>query len=275
MWAVKGQFQTALEDDEDTHWVLRDGQEILEILVVSSIIWFLHVLEINSLQQTDSADIHNSSRGISLPLSVATEPPNSGATTRAPTPASVLPRVDAVNASPNLLKESIMTKLGIPLHFANREDWGLQLSYAKWKAYLNATNTYTNMRKDGTWSGPSLTGKDLIELFVSKSHFHSHFKKAFGKVHDYPEMVEWLGGEGDTANPSYNTQVWGFDKVNYTFADLFAWLEKAEGAHKGKGKKKDSKGKKKDDDEGSSKKKDKDSNGKKGKKDNKKKKQVN
>lgn len=152
-----------------------------------------------------------------------------------------------------------MNKLGIPLHLADRNEWGLPLCYEKWKAYLVATNTYQKMRKEGTWTGKTMTTKDMIELFVSKSHFHSHFRKSFSKVSDYPEMVAWLNREGDTNNPKYNSLVWGFDKVNYTFADLFTWLEDA--AEKKNGKKDKGKGKGKDK-KGDSKKKDKDSKGK-------------
>jgi hypothetical protein len=166
-------------------------------------------------------------------------------------------------------KESIMAKLGIGPHLPVHHECGLHISYEKWKAYLKASNTYSQMCTDGTWTGPTLTAKDIIELFVSKSHLHSHFKKSFPKVIDYPDMAEWPNGEGNTDDPNYNKLVWWFDKVNYTFVDLFEWMnnggankgKKVKGKGKGKGKEKN-KDRKKDREEGNSKaRKDKDSKG--------------
>ena len=34
MWAVKGRFETALEDDDDAVWTFANGQDILQVLVV-------------------------------------------------------------------------------------------------------------------------------------------------------------------------------------------------------------------------------------------------
>jgi hypothetical protein len=270
MWAVKGRYNTALQDDEDVEWLMKDGQDILKILVVSSPISSFYSSQAKYYQQPDTST-GDPSREISLPLSVASGPPSSGTVT--PDTRASLPAVarsqhsqtpaDGSGTSLDPFKEGVMNKLGIPLHLAVRDEWGLRLCYEKWKAYLTASNTYTNMRTDGTWTGPPLTGKDIIEIFVSKSHFHSHFKKSFPKVSDHPDMVEWLNNEGDTTNPNYNRLVWGFDKATYTFIDLFKWLDDAGENNrkkgKGKGKGKDKKNK---EEGGSKKKKDKDLNGK-------------
>jgi hypothetical protein len=137
--------------------------------------------------------------------------------------------------------------LGIPFHLSDRSDHGLQISYKKYKAYLEACSTYEQMVGDGQWTGDKLSAVDLIELFVSKSFWHSHVKKCFSQVSNHPLMIEWLeNGEG---GPS-NVDVWGVEKSSYTFKDLKGYLEKAKEKGKGKDKKKvkvaADKGKKKD-----------------------------
>ena len=50
---------------------------------------------------------------------------------------------------------------------------------------------------DGSWTGEKLTAVDLIQLFVSKSFWHSHYKPLFSKVSNSPDMVAWLEGDAD------------------------------------------------------------------------------
>ena len=133
--------------------------------------------------------------------------------------------------------------MGIPSHLSDRSDHSLQVSYKKYKAYLEACHTYEQMVGDGH----KLSAVDLIELFVSKSFWHSHVKKCFSQVSNHPLMVEWL--ENGEDGPS-NIDVWDMEKSNYTFKDLKEYLEKAKEKGKGKDKKKmkagADKGKKKD-----------------------------
>ena len=99
---------------------------------------------------------------------------------------------------------------------------------------------------DGSWVGDKVTAVELIELFVSKSFWHSHVKKYFSQVSNHPLMVDWL--EHGEDQPS-NLDVWGVKKPSYTFKDLKEYLEQAKEKGKGKGKKKmkveEGKGKKK------------------------------
>jgi hypothetical protein len=132
-------------------------------------------------------------------------------------------------------KEAILTLLGIPPHLCDRSDHGLQLSYKKYKAHLEACHTYDQMVLDGSWPGNKLTAVDLVELFVSKSFWHSHVKKYCSQVSNHPLMVEWL--ENGEDKPS-DLDVWGIEKSNYTFKDLIGYLEQAKEKKKGKGKKK-------------------------------------
>jgi hypothetical protein len=156
----------------------------------------------------------------------------SGSTSRMSTPATT--GSGALSAS----KEAILTLLGISTHLGDRSDHSLHVSYQKYRAHLEATQTYERMVADGTWIGNKLSAVDFIELFVSKSFWHSHVKKYFSKVSDHPLMVEWL--ENGAHRPS-DVDVWGFEKSSYTFKDLDAYLQQA--ASKGKKKAKGDKGK--------------------------------
>jgi hypothetical protein len=62
--------------------------------------------------------------------------------------------------------------------------------------------------------------KDL--LFVSKSFFHSHYRRFFSKVAEYPEMVAWLENSEDQLD---DVDLWGLEKTLYVFKDLDVWLQ--------------------------------------------------
>ena len=79
--------------------------------------------------------------------------------------------------------------------------------------------------------GDKLSAVDIIQLFVSKSFWHSHYRRLFPRVSNHPVLVEWLEHGQDC--PS-NLEVWGFEKPNYNFKDLEAYLDKKR--EKGKGK---------------------------------------
>lgn len=128
-----------------------------------------------------------------------------------------------------------MSLLGVPVHLCDRSDYGLQVSYKKYKAYLEACHTYNQMLSDGLWVGDKLSAVDLIELFVSKSFWHSHMRKYCSQVSNHPLMIEWLENGDD--KPS-DLDVWGVEKTHYTFKDLIEYLEQAKVKRKEKGKKK-------------------------------------
>ena len=144
-------------------------------------------------------------------------------------PATSGPGLPSVNP-----KEVALTLLGIPTYLSDHTDHGLHVAYQKYKAHLEASRMYDQMVSDRTWTGSKLSAVDLIELFVSKSYFHSHFKKCFSKVSDHPLMVEWL--EGDPGHRPSDLDVWGVEKSVYIFKDLAAYLEQAAGKGKKKAK---------------------------------------
>jgi hypothetical protein len=129
-----------------------------------------------------------------------------------------------------------MTLLGISAHLSARNDRNIRLAYEKYKAYLQASQTLSKM-KDGSWPGKKPSTIDLIEVFVSKSMWFSHYRPAFSKVADYSEMVKWLEDSDDKGT---NLEVWGVEKESYSLTDLRKFVDNGTLAEKkGKGKKKD------------------------------------
>ena len=90
--------------------------------------------------------------------------------------------------------------------------------------------------------GDTLNKADPIQLFISKSFFHSHYKKNFSKVSNYLDLVDWLEGDPGAAS---DTDLWGVEKPSYTFKDLEAFFKEH-------GRKKKKKGKQVKDDKGES-----------------------
>ena len=136
-------------------------------------------------------------------------------------------------------KEAILALLGIPTHLCDHSDHSLLISYQKYKAHLEATQAYERMVADGSWTGNKLHAVEFIELFVSKSFWHSHVRKYFSMISNHPVMVEWLENGEDRLS---DLDLWGVEKSSYTFKDLDAYLERAES--KGKKKAKEDKVKK-------------------------------
>jgi hypothetical protein len=139
----------------------------------------------------------------------------------------------------NSFKKQILIQLGVDPNLVDRTDGGLRQAYAKYKAYLQACQTYSEMISNKSWVGDTLNGADLIQLFVSKSFFHSHYKKNFSKVSNHPDLVDWL--EGNPGAPS-DKDLWDVEKSSYTFKDLEAFLEEHGRKKKKKGKQVNDKG---------------------------------
>jgi len=116
----------------------------------------------------------------------------------------------------------LITLLGIPVHLTGTGDVSLSLAYQKYRAFLITFGTYEDMIKANTWTIARQTKMNIIELFVSKSFFHSHYKRYFPKVAEHEDMVAWLNGDEDRM---CDVDVWGVKKNGYTFTDLALWLE--------------------------------------------------
>jgi hypothetical protein len=77
-------------------------------------------------------------------------------------------------------------------------DVSLQLAYQKYTAFLLTFQTYEEMVRSKTWTAAlQPTKTNIIELFVSKSYFHSHYKRYFPRVAEYVDMVAWLNEDDD------------------------------------------------------------------------------
>jgi hypothetical protein len=113
----------------------------------------------------------------------------------------------------------------------------LRLAYAKYQGYLKANAKMYQMVANGSWTMKTLTGVELIEVFVSKSVWHSSYSKLFPKVKNFALLQKWLENAKDA--PS-SLDVFGAEKQTYTFKDLKDVLETLEAARAKKGKRKGS-----------------------------------
>lgn len=120
------------------------------------------------------------------------------------------------------MKSELAAALGIPPHLVGGADVSLQVAYAKYCAYLGACQTLDQLIADKSWTGKKPSKTDIVEIVVSKSFFHSHYKPLFSKVAKYPEMLAWLEGKEDKLP---DIEVWGVEKSVYTFKDLEFWME--------------------------------------------------
>ena len=190
------------------------------------------------MQEYDKSHVLSTS---STPTSVPTPVTHSHSTTPAP---------ESKGAHGKLSTDEVITALGIPKHLTGKstKDVGLKVYYAKYQACLKAYDTMQNMYREGSWPAPKMVNKTtIVELFVSKTMWHSHVQRFFKNIADYPEMQMWLeGGEDDDLG------VWGVTKTSFTFNDLATYMEDINKlrAKKGKGKKKEKEGNKEGDKEG-------------------------
>ena len=81
------------------------------------------------------------------------------------------------------------------------------------------------LSSEGKWPSsvkrPSPT--ELIDVFMSRSYWHSHVAKPFSGISRYPLMVAWLE-RGEDDKPS-DFDVWHQIRTSYTFKELKEWLK--------------------------------------------------
>ena len=102
--------------------------------------------------------------------------------------------------SADSFQSQLLTLLGIDSNLTGSGEVSLPVAYQKYMAFLTAFQTLQNMVSNNTWMIKWPTKSDLIELFVSKSFFHSHYQHYFPKVAGYPEMVAWLEQQPDCSS---------------------------------------------------------------------------
>jgi hypothetical protein len=129
----------------------------------------------------------------------------------------------AVGGTSNLHHHQLMTILNINVELSDRDNKGLVWCYKKYKAFNAAVQLMDQLSTQGKWplpKKPSLT--ELVEVFMSKSYWHSHVVKPFGVVARYPQMVAWLERQ-DSDDPG-DLEIWHQTKSEYGFKELKEWL---------------------------------------------------
>jgi len=121
---------------------------------------------------------------------------------------------------PSSAKHDLMSALQINSALCDGEaDKGLIQAYIKWKAIMAAKEKSQEL----SWNGNRPTFGQIIDLFMSRSMFYSHFK-FFDQAVKHPEMLEWLEETGACSD----VDIWGKEKKFYNFVDLKEWLRKVE-----------------------------------------------
>jgi len=124
----------------------------------------------------------------------------------------------------NLHHIQLMSILKIDSELSDRSKKGLRWCYKKYKAFNGAVQFMDQLSREGKWplaaKKPSHT--ELVEIFMSKSYWHSHVVKPFALIARYPQMVAWL--EDDEDGPS-DFNVWHLQKSEYAFKELKEWLK--------------------------------------------------
>lgn len=194
---MKGRFKDALEDDEEVSWVTDNGQLTMAVCA----------------EGKDS---------FAVP---------SGSTASTPHP----PVSQAIGQHGDLSKNELIAILNIPEHLTKTiKSAGLRINFAKYKACLQAQETVTQKMKDGSWPQgvKKPTSTMIIELFVSRSYWHTYMTPAFHDISHYPLLKEWLedleGGPADA-------DVWGVVQTSYGFSDLRKEKERRQQPTTGKG----------------------------------------
>ncbi|TFK17236.1 hypothetical protein FA15DRAFT_711011 [Coprinopsis marcescibilis] len=78
---------------------------------------------------------------------------------------------------------------------------------------------------DLEWSGvlhkryPTLISEIIMELFLSKGHFHRYWNKLFSPLSHYPVLEAWFNHEPSALTPT-SIKAWGSSKNKPKFADL-------------------------------------------------------
>ncbi|TFK17277.1 hypothetical protein FA15DRAFT_661564 [Coprinopsis marcescibilis] len=66
---------------------------------------------------------------------------------------------------------------------------------------------------------PTLTSEIVMELFLSKGHFHQYWNKLFSLLSHYPVLEAWFNCEPSALTPT-SIKAWGSSKHKPKFADL-------------------------------------------------------
>ena len=131
-----------------------------------------------------------------------------------------------VTTTTNSYHLQLVKLLTIDLELTDRDHKGLRWNYRKFTAYHAACKSLDMLFSDGKWPSsvkrPSQT--ELVDVFMSRSYWHSHVSKLLIQVSRYPLMVGWLE-RGDSDDEPSDFDVWHQTKPVYTFKELKEWLK--------------------------------------------------
>jgi hypothetical protein len=135
-----------------------------------------------------------------------------------------LASITAIGGTGNLYHLQLIKILGIDLELSDRGNKGLVWCYKKYKGFNAAMQLMNQMYQQGNWPLATRPGhSELVEVFMSRSYWHSHVYKPFSVIARFPQMVAWLErGEGES--PS-DFEVWHLQKSEYGFKELNEWIE--------------------------------------------------
>ncbi|KAF8989060.1 hypothetical protein BDQ17DRAFT_1547710 [Cyathus striatus] len=207
-WNLLGSFETAVMEDEEIDWLKIDGELILPVLT-----------KCNPPVNNEISFIQSKSAGSSAA--------SSHAVSRSHTP-SLVQR----GGISEQCTEELIAVLKIPRAIVESTSPGLQVTYQKYIACIEAISEHNAMEKNRTWPVAKATKKEIISVFVSSLAWYDNYSN-FDKIANFPAMQAWLAG--DEESPA-NLDLWGFESDHYTFLDLKKWLKEKVEKRKGKGK---------------------------------------
>ena len=98
--------------------------------------------------------------------------------------------ISTAGSTTNLHHLQLMKILEIDEELSDCGKKGLVWCYKKYKAFNAAVQQMEQLINQRKWSlGRKANHTELVEIFMSKSYWHSHVVKTFGVIAHYPQMV--------------------------------------------------------------------------------------
>ncbi|KAK2465440.1 hypothetical protein APHAL10511_002794 [Amanita phalloides] len=183
-WSMMGTYRLAVGENEEIEWSLESGTPSLTLCISAT----------NPLTAVSSG--------------------GGGSTAPAPAPEST-----GLNSAQHSKKE-LITLLNIPEHLTidiKGKNIGIREYYSRYRACLEAQSTLSEKIQAGTWVGKRPNNATIIQLFTSKTTWHTYIVPAFSDINNFPVLKQWL--EGEDGCPT-DIDIWGKEKNTYTFAEL-------------------------------------------------------
>ncbi|KAF8799540.1 hypothetical protein BYT27DRAFT_7263843 [Phlegmacium glaucopus] len=189
-WIALGQFDQALEDDDECEWQMSDKQTPELHLLISSYNGPVSGSHYVPSTASRASTVHT-------PISIPSIPHDS-------------------SLSPRQLK--IMTALDMDQGLVGTKGSRSSIETI-WKQYVTITKAISKVGDvDWVFGSKKPVDSEIISVYGGRSTFYEQ-SKVLQHVKLYPDMVEWLEQSNSDANAT--TNLWGFYKPMYTLKDLF------------------------------------------------------